>query len=615
MDALCRHQVKSAALAGRGASAGECESTPAGCLLGAIIGVPIASGLVIDWTAMARMFPEQFPQHAADDPARRAEVRVFEALAGSLSDRFRVFYSVAWLDRGQSGSYEDGEADFVIVHPDLGLVVIEVKGGGIERDGHSGQWSSRDREGELHAIKDPIAQARRSQHALLRKLRDLRSLSGRWIEATHGAVFPDCVRDGVEIGFDAPTETIAFADDLPDLGAWVEALLRHGASSRAAELGADGCLELERLLAPSFELRTPLAVSLREDDEQLIRLTEQQFAALDLLSRKRRAVITGGPGTGKSILAAEKARRLASEGFRTLLVCFNRPLADRHASTIGQDEQLTAATFHDLCFQFARGVGLIETDWVANPAPDFFSTQLPRMFLEALGRKPELAFDAIVIDEAQDFESDQLEHLQLALADEVEGIFYVFVDMEQAVYGQQDWSFSEVDEFPLTRNLRNTRSIHECGLRFRSAGELVSDAPHGRPVELIEAADPSSPLRSLTKLLHRLINEEHIRPEEIAILTGRGHESSAFAGVERFGVFSCAPPPGTAGKVIFESVRRFKGLDSPVVILIEMESVIDDAALMHVAITRARSHLAVIGSEAVVRAIAHGPGAVEDSNG
>lgn len=564
--------------------------------------------------AMARMFPERFPQHAADDPTRRAEVRVFEALAASLSDRFHVFYAVAWLDRGQSGSYEDGEADFVVAHPDLGLVVLEVKGGGIERDGFSGQWSSRDREGELHAIKDPIAQARRSQHVLLRKLRDQRSMAGRWIEATHGAVFPDCVRRVVDIGLDAPRETVAFADDMSDLGAWVEALLRRGLSARAAELGAGGCVEVERLLAPSFELRTPLAVSLRDDDAQLIHLTEQQFGALDLLSRRRRAIITGGPGTGKSILAAEKARRLASEGFRTLLVCFNRPLADRHASTIGRDEHLVASTFHDLCFQFAREVGLIETEWVANPPPDFFSTQLPRMFLEALDRKPELAFDAIVIDEAQDFQSEQLELLQLALTDAAASILYVFVDMEQAIYGRTDWPFSKVDEFPLTLNLRNTRSIHECGLRFRSAGELASDAPEGRPVTLIEAADPTSPLRSLTKLLHQLINEEHVRPEEIAILTGRGQDSSAFAGSEQFGVFSSAPPPGIPGSAIFETVRRFKGLDSPVVILIEMEKVIEDAALMHVAITRARSHLAVIGSEAVLRTVANGPAAVADAD-
>ena len=565
--------------------------------------------------ALARMFPDRFPQHAADDPARRAEARVFDSLAASLSDRFRVFYSVAWLDRGQSGSYEDGEADFIVADPDLGLVVLEVKGGGIERDGFSGQWSSRDREGELHAIKDPIAQARRSQHVLLRKLRDQRSLGGRWIDATHGAVLPDCIRGAAEIGLDAPGGTVAFADDLPDLGAWVEALLRRSASARAAELGADGCVEVERLLAPSFELRTPLAVSLRDDDEQLIRLTEQQFGALDLLSRRRRAVITGGPGTGKSILAAEKARRLASEGFRTLLVCYNRPLAEMHASTIGRDDNLVASTFHDLCFQFARDVGLIETDWVANPPPDFFSTELPRMFLEALDQKPELAFDAIVIDEAQDFASDQLELLQLALTDEARSILYVFVDPQQAIYGQTDWPFAGVDEFPLSLNLRNTRFIHECGLRFRSTGDLASEAPSGRPVELIATAEAASPLRSLTKLLHRLINEEHVRPEEIAILTGRGQDSSAFAGTEQFGVFPCVPPPGTPGKVVFETVRRFKGLDSQVVILVEMESVIGDSALMHVAITRARSHLVVIGSESVVQTIARGPTAVEDEGG
>ena len=126
-------------------------------------------------------------------------------------------------------------------------------------------------------------------------------------------------------------------------------------------------------------------------------------------------------------------------------------------------------------------------------------------------------------------------------------------------------------------------------------------------MELIEVIDPASIMRNLTKLLHRLINEEHVPPESIAVLTGRGQDSSAFAGSDHFGVFASNPPPGAPGKVVFETARRFKGLDSPVVVLVEMEHVIDDVTLMHVAITRARSHLAVIGSADLIQTISTGP--------
>ena len=79
--------------------------------------------------------------------------------------------------------------------------------------------------------------------------------------------------------------------------------------------------------------------------------------------------------------------------------------------------------------------------------------------------------------------------------------------------------------------------------------------------------------------------------------------TAVFAGAETLGVFKCVPAPGELESVTFDTIRRFKGLDSQVVILIELESVIEDAALMHVAISRARSHLAVIGSEAVMDAL------------
>ena len=74
---------------------------------------------------------------------------------------------------------------------------------------------------------------------------------------------------------------------------------------------------------------------LADDDRELLRLTEQQFAVLDRLRRQRRVSISGGAGTGKTVLALEKARRLAREGSGVLLTCFNRPLADNLRRSAG----------------------------------------------------------------------------------------------------------------------------------------------------------------------------------------------------------------------------------------------------------------------------------------
>jgi len=90
----------------------------------------------------------------------RAERLLFRELKAQLSDPYIVLHSVRWFAK-VGGQTRDGEADFVIVHPNRGLLVIEVKGGAITWDPDCDQWTSRDGAGIEHAIHDPFAQAER----------------------------------------------------------------------------------------------------------------------------------------------------------------------------------------------------------------------------------------------------------------------------------------------------------------------------------------------------------------------------------------------------------------------------------------------------------------------
>ena len=57
---------------------------------------------------------------------------------------------------------------------------------------------------------------------------------------------------------------------------------------------------------------------------------------LDNLAAHGRAAIAGSAGTGKTVLAMEKARRMALTGQRVLLLCFNRSASGgvRHAASV-----------------------------------------------------------------------------------------------------------------------------------------------------------------------------------------------------------------------------------------------------------------------------------------
>lgn len=92
-----------------------------------------------------------------------SEIKVINALK-PLSGLV-VLHSVVWQSR-RNHKQSDGEADFIVVDPNQGILVLEVKGGDIEID--SGVWYSTDKHTIRHKIKDPFQQAKDSKHALLK---------------------------------------------------------------------------------------------------------------------------------------------------------------------------------------------------------------------------------------------------------------------------------------------------------------------------------------------------------------------------------------------------------------------------------------------------------------
>jgi len=149
------------------------------------------------------------------------------------------------------------------------------------------------------------------------------------------------------------------------------------ASADGSPPGANGMAALHGLLAQDIVIASPLAAGVSADEQQ-IHLSDQQFGALDLLASQRRALILGVAGSGKTLLAAEKARRLAGQGFEVLLTCFNRPLAEHLAATIGQLDGVTVSTFHGLAERLGQEVGLIGSSATHDTA---YSTACPTSWI------------------------------------------------------------------------------------------------------------------------------------------------------------------------------------------------------------------------------------------
>ncbi|MBI3979475.1 MAG: ATP-binding domain-containing protein [Chloroflexi bacterium] len=536
---------------------------------------------------MARMIPDRL----RTDTRSPAERRLYLALRDQLPDDFTVFHQVSWQVRDVRGGARDGEADFVIAHPLLGILVLEVKGGAIRHDGFAGQWYSNE-----FAIKDPFAQARGSKYSLLSRLQEHPYWRQRRITIGHAVAFPDVAVNAKLLRPDASADIVLDGMQMGDLAGWVRTAFRHYHDvARDSMLGAPGMADLERLLSPSIELKPLLGIEIEEEGQELIRLTEQQFWVLDFLGRHRRAAISGCAGSGKTLLATEKARRLSQQGFRVLLTCYNRNLADFLRASLAHEERLQVMHFHGLCRQLAHLAGLHDHDDRSH-GEDYFDETLPGLLVNAAAQL-NWHVDAVIVDEGQDFQSTYWPAIECVLDDPRDGILYVFYDDNQNLYDGTEKLPVETLPYPLTVNCRNTQSIHSFVRQFyRSDHTTTASGPAGRPVDWIDYATPAELKRQLSVLLHRLVVEGRVPIDDIVLLTPRARDHSILWKLGQLGNFRLVDRPGASGEILCTTIHQFKGLESPVVILVEVEphTSQDLTKLLYVGASRARNHLTIL---------------------
>ena len=85
---------------------------------------------------------------------------------------------------------------------------------------------------------------------------------------------------------------------------------------------------LSMVLCPTFDLVPAVASELAIKRNAFNRLLKEQSVLLNFLEEQPYAVISGVAGTGKTMIAVEKARRHSEIGEKVLFLCFNRKLCD-----------------------------------------------------------------------------------------------------------------------------------------------------------------------------------------------------------------------------------------------------------------------------------------------
>jgi hypothetical protein len=513
----------------------------------------------------------------------------------ALDDRWHVIHHLAWR-RPAPGHYQLGEGDFVLVHPDRGVLVLEVKGGQVAH--HDGVWTTTPMGGEPQEIEDPMLQADRTVRAMKQKLQCGLVASKLRVR---GAVVLPAVRVDGDLSPNVPRSLVVDAVDLGDV---VRALERVcdvlGMNVAFSDEEAAGVAEL---LSPTVTTTIHLRVAAEAVHARVLDLTEGQAAVLDLLDLQLRANISGGSGTGKTVLAVEKARRLAQSGERVLLTCFNRMLADHLRTQVADEPSIFVDNYHGLAWDLVDRAGLGRP---SRPTQEWWDITAPALLPRA-GRKAGLNVDSLLVDEAQDFSEAWLTSLEALLDDPSTAHVYTFADPEQNLFERSAALQPLERTFRLTRNLRCTEQI---AVRLDALWGIAGAhrGPTG-PEPILRTADrPDDQVHLLRNEVYRLVVKGGLRPDQIVILT------SGTATLDRVlalgsllelplwrapqGVADTRAGERPAGALQLDTVHRFKGLEADAVILLldEVET-LRERRIAYVGMGRATSVLIVIGPE------------------
>ena len=602
---------------------------------------------------MATMIPSLLPDDAPD-----SERLVFRLLSEDpATDGWVVFHSHEPDTRYTPGRRlrRRPEIDFFILIPGIAALCVGAKGGRFEiRDG---DWylGHSDRPSE-----SPIQQGETAMYMALNEL--LAQVGRAWGDA-------NLPMESVVVFTDVNWPVEGRSPERPVIG--LPELLLQGRTTlagRLLEVARRARREIPEPNRLKFDIQTVRSIveylapdrvlefvasarpiPYRYAEDRIVRLTEGQFAALEIVDENDRCLFTGGAGTGKTMLALQLAQRRIDAGERVALLCYNRILGDWLFGQSIRNFRLGSLAgsfwYHFSYYVIQQDPAMWrqfsdEMDSAAN-ANEQYERICPEYTRDALLNMGVPMFDYLIVDELQDICTDPyLEIMDLALRDGLAGgRWAMFADFNQwtgernlnSNRGNLDAKLGGVPYATrdLDINCRNTQPISDDSARLIGPGAPKTGIPPviGPQPDYRFWREETELRAMLDREIDDLVRLQGERPSDIVVLgTGTRGARAEFSSLDlcngTYGGYPLYDCPGiywpasrecaqrpccqtstdADDYLKFRTVRRFKGMESKVVILIvERLNQNVDIATAYIGLTRARVRLVALAHESTRR--------------
>lgn len=563
----------------------------------------------------------------SSNSSSRSEKALFDT-AVCLNDDWNVWMNpLLKFEVKQNGVSVDHEVDCILYHRDYGMLLIECKDGQISTEEAQGTengfiWKQSGRIMD----RSPIEQIKQSIHPLHDYFSEMFPKEGGYsyykVRVQWAVCFADMENMG-KIGNNAiQPKRIILKQDLKSyntLERKVKKILETKEDSHGGKpfpndrLNDEDYNRLTSFLGCFDEPTWPELWEMESDAR--LQPTAFQEMLMESITRNPRMQIEGVAGSGKSLLVQWETSRLVAEGKRVVVLCYNDLLAEQMQNTFKKkgfdDSQVVAASFHKLACKYVRaakvkGFARHEPEEGADMT-EYYKAAADNLApaIQELRKKKKQLFDALIIDEGQDFESAWINATLQLLKDPEKGIVRFFYDSHQAIYKGRDFSanktISAMPVMVLKRGYRSTKKILEwvydnTNIRI----PCYDETPTGRPVDVRTYTEPAEQEELLRKEITRL-RKKGVGPEDILVVSLRSRKNSGLAALNDSN-FQWSDINDSLNKFAINMVSayRYKGLDKRVVILTDLELsprgpgyIPEKANLIMVGATRAKEHLIV----------------------